>query len=494
MTDELYDYFGGNASKKVEPIEDDEFDNESEDDVVSEEVVELADEPEEKSNDDAKEAVGSDTGGKKSGHWDFLANMLGISSSKKAANETESTPVVESAAEEKKEVTAEVEEDAGMFGLDPISSPEKASVLSSMFTPGNDAEAIDAEASDPEDDLIGWSPRPRKSFISEVEESSADSNSGSSNGADAPTEEIEVLYEEGYGDVEVSEGEEVFEFEIEDLDPRPRTDEDDATHGRRRRKPARSEDPKENKSTSSRRGGGRSEKVSSQSESESRGDVKSDRSEEKEIDENRPEKPRRGRRPRRGPREGDRQQVAAERKAQPAAEAPAKRQVRDDSKGGFGAGLEDWDHDIDDSPAPARSESVSESDGDDSGTDRSESRPSGRKRRRRRGGSKSGSERTAVQTPESGGRPKSGGFGEGLLDDDDYGADLEADSSDEVVERKDRSREQRGEEGEGRSRRRGRTRRRKPANQSESGRDESSEDRDSRDEDDRDSRDEDDRD
>ena len=30
MTDELYDYFGGNASKKVEPIEDDEFENESE--------------------------------------------------------------------------------------------------------------------------------------------------------------------------------------------------------------------------------------------------------------------------------------------------------------------------------------------------------------------------------------------------------------------------------------------------------------------------------
>ena len=24
MTDELYDYFGGNASKKVEPIEDDD--------------------------------------------------------------------------------------------------------------------------------------------------------------------------------------------------------------------------------------------------------------------------------------------------------------------------------------------------------------------------------------------------------------------------------------------------------------------------------------
>ena len=27
MTDELYDYFGGNASKKVEPIEDDDLDS-----------------------------------------------------------------------------------------------------------------------------------------------------------------------------------------------------------------------------------------------------------------------------------------------------------------------------------------------------------------------------------------------------------------------------------------------------------------------------------
>ena len=45
MSDELYDYFGGNASKKVEPIEDDEFDDETEDEVVSEEVVEIGDEP-----------------------------------------------------------------------------------------------------------------------------------------------------------------------------------------------------------------------------------------------------------------------------------------------------------------------------------------------------------------------------------------------------------------------------------------------------------------
>ncbi|MCP4772802.1 MAG: hypothetical protein GY880_01040, partial [Planctomycetaceae bacterium] len=221
MTDELYDYFGGNASKKVEPIEDDEFDNEVEDEVTSQETAEPAPEAVVKSNDEASEPVAADAGGKKAGHWDFLANMLGISSSKKAAPEPDATPVADGGAE-KEEVVAEAEDEGGMFGLEPIPSPEKSSVLSSMFKPGDDsgsseAESSDAESDDVGDDLIGWNPRPRKSFISESEEPA--STVGSSQTDDLVSEEVEVVYEEGYGDVDVSEGDEVFEFEIEELDP-----------------------------------------------------------------------------------------------------------------------------------------------------------------------------------------------------------------------------------------------------------------------------------
>ncbi|MDE0937911.1 MAG: hypothetical protein OSA89_18525, partial [Mariniblastus sp.] len=255
MTDELYDYFGGNASKKVEPIEDDEFENESETEGTSEEAVISADDSKNESNDagvdviaadaSAADASAADTSGKKSGHWDFLANMLGISSSKKTA--TESEPV--RAAPKVEAETAAVDEESGaeemaeVLGLEPISSPEKSSVLSSMFTTGNDSES-----GDPEDDLIGWNPRPRKSFIAEAEESETES----SNASDNSSEEVEVAYEEGYDDIEASDGEEVFEFEIEDLDPRPRTEEDDLTHGRRRRKPNRAEGAPDSSPDSSR--------------------------------------------------------------------------------------------------------------------------------------------------------------------------------------------------------------------------------------------------
>lgn len=491
MSDELYDYFGGNASKKVEPIEDDDFDNETEEEVVSEEVVEIADKPTEKLSEDAKEVVASAASGKKSGHWDFLANMLGISSSKKATNEIESTPVSDAAKED------ENEEEAGMFGLAPIPSPEKASVVSSMFTPGNDtvpdAAGVDAAGVDgasvdePGDDLIGWNPRPRKSFIADVEESSAEPSSIASNATDASNEEVEVIYEEGYDDVEVSDGDEVFEFEIEELDPRPRTDESDATHGRRRRKPTRSENSSESQRSSSRRGEPR-EKISSKSDTDARTSIKPSRTEEKDRDESKSEKPRRARRSRRGSRSGSRQEASSDQRTEPTSEASSKRQVRNESKEGFGAGLEDWDHDNNNAPVASGSKRDNVAEADRSETDNSESRPSGRRRRRRRGGSKTRSERserTAEQASENSGRGQKDGFGEGILDDGAHGSDLASTSGDDVVERKDRSRESRSVEGDGRSRRRGRTRRRKPANQSEGRSDEMVADLDARDEDDR---------
>ena len=399
------------------------FDNEVEDEATNEEVSEPAIEAVEKSNDEAASPAEAETGGKKAGHWDFLANMLGISSSKKATPEADPAPV----AEEVKETASESKDESGMFGLEPIPSPEESSVLSSMFTPSstpdsNDAETNDsveaeAEANDSGDDLIGWNPRPRKSFISEAEVPSG--TVGSSQSEDAPSEEVEVVYEEGYDDVDVSEGDEVFEFEIEELDPRPRTDEDDAAHGRRRRKPSRSGDRSEGRGSGSRRRG-RRDKISSDNSEDVQTDSKSDRSERTDRDESRSEKPRRGRRSRRGSRGGDRQEVAAERRNEPSGETSGERQPRSDSNGGFGAGLEDWDHEIDETPVTSRSEQGSEAEADHSDAESSESRPSGRKRRRRRGGSKSSSERTAEPVAESSNRPKSSGFGAGILDEGDF--------------------------------------------------------------------------
>ena len=130
--------------------------------------------------------------------------MLGISSSKKTATESEpvrAAPKVETAAVDEE---SGAEEMAEVLGLEPISSPEKSSVLSSMFTAGNDAES-----GDPEDDLIGWNPRPRKSFIAEAEESETES----SNASDNSSEEVEVAYEEGYDDIEASDGWVAVKFE-----------------------------------------------------------------------------------------------------------------------------------------------------------------------------------------------------------------------------------------------------------------------------------------
>ena len=98
MTDELYDYFGGNASKKVEPIEDDELDlpndgpakveNESEAEAVAEDVSEEtaafeSDDTEVKESVEAELSENAEAEPENAGHWDFLASMLGIGGKEK---------------------------------------------------------------------------------------------------------------------------------------------------------------------------------------------------------------------------------------------------------------------------------------------------------------------------------------------------------------------------------------------------------------------------
>ena len=83
MTDELYDYFGGNASKKVEPIEDDDVEvNEAANaDASSEQQTDATSEVA-ASAGPADVASETKEPAKKAGHWDFLAGVLGVGGKK----------------------------------------------------------------------------------------------------------------------------------------------------------------------------------------------------------------------------------------------------------------------------------------------------------------------------------------------------------------------------------------------------------------------------
>ena len=93
VSDDIYDYFSGNATRKVEPIEDDD------DDVTQQEPAQVeaeaeadsvADSPElasatpEIAEADAPEPAEPEATG---GHWDFLAGFLGIGGSKGSARQ-----------------------------------------------------------------------------------------------------------------------------------------------------------------------------------------------------------------------------------------------------------------------------------------------------------------------------------------------------------------------------------------------------------------------
>ena len=99
MADDIFDYFGGNSSRKVEPLDENElFDDlkkpepaaEDESDIIADAEVELVEAPAAQA---AQTASGSESGtgsagaessdgdedsGEKGAHWDFLASELGI--------------------------------------------------------------------------------------------------------------------------------------------------------------------------------------------------------------------------------------------------------------------------------------------------------------------------------------------------------------------------------------------------------------------------------
>ena len=254
MTDELYDYFGGNASKKVEPIEDDELES-TEDESIGDtgelkaERGSLQNEPTQSTDSESQPVE------KKTGHWDFLANMLGVGPAKsesqaksetKTASGSASRPDADqvsdppqAATDSVKKAVAEESGDGDFMGFKSIPSPEEATPLPSMFS--STSESKDPQTANEANDLIGWDPGPTKP--AEIVPSTSETEPVSSDSFAAPeseeSSEVHLLEFEFDDDTDFQECDEFVEFEIEELDDSPLDEGDAIAHGRRprRRKP-----------------------------------------------------------------------------------------------------------------------------------------------------------------------------------------------------------------------------------------------------------------
>jgi len=183
VTDELYDYFGGNASKKVEPIEDDDVE------VNEAEATADSDSPADKPSD----AAGTqEQPAKKAGHWDFLAGVLGVGG-KKAA-ETDKSSISQSATASKPAAESSATKSSSASGSGSASSPssepapeqknetKKPGFFESIFSSSDSSVEAKTESKKPEpavaapkpeptfsnpaDDLIGWTPVAAKPLAS----------------------------------------------------------------------------------------------------------------------------------------------------------------------------------------------------------------------------------------------------------------------------------------------------------------------------------------
>ena len=549
MADELYDYFGGNASKKVEPIEDDDFDTEDEAPV---EAAAASDNPPIAENTATDALAQSDvqSGGndesesepekEKGGHWGFLASMLGISP-KAAAKESkpkEKKARAESLAPAKKPIPAPVakkkprpnpvarteakpaaEKGKEFFGFDPIESPEKATVLPSMFS--------SKSSNDDPDDLIGWkSPAKNVEAKIEPEESvpSAPVEEQPPAASTQATESFDDIYDDDGDDLD---GDEFVEFEIEELDESPHSDSQAVEHGRRtrRRKPTGNSNNDGQDEPAEERPRSRAPKGSHQQHDE----IKAENRKEKPSESDEPREPSRGRgrgRDRGGRNRSDQGQVEREPAVSESSRSESSRtdsgrsdsgrsgrnrggQDRDDStrdepKRGRGRGNRDRNQPQQDRPEPASAESrpserpsgfgagiledefdaVDAVDFDDDNVNdagfsepaASEDEKPKRKRRRRRGRSrgegasnKKNDDLSSEEKPSGKRGSPGGGFGSGLTDEDhdeyddsEYKDDVVEDLyeeplDDDVEEEEESSRSQRPKRGRSRGRGRGRT-------------------------------------
>ena len=166
MTDDIFDYFGGNSPRKIEPIEEDDFfedlmpkapvdtanaDNEEDkvaEEVVQKEVVSVADEADETVADVESDSVEEEPVQTKS-HWDMLASALGLAPKKnkkkskpkakpkaKAKPESEKVKPTEAVVEQPSEIEAKSQDAPpqveSMFELDASDQPGKRLFRSSF--------------------------------------------------------------------------------------------------------------------------------------------------------------------------------------------------------------------------------------------------------------------------------------------------------------------------------------------------------------------------
>ena len=162
MTDEIFDYFGGNSPRKIEPIEQDDFfddlmpkTEEEPEKVDAEHVESVVESSQEKSIDDEPveivEAVKTDEEEKpaKRSHWDILASTLGLAPKKskkpeknkksaaKAVPQADEPVVEEPVKPAVSSISSDSETDSSVdsiFDLESDSEEEPATeVLSEMF-------------------------------------------------------------------------------------------------------------------------------------------------------------------------------------------------------------------------------------------------------------------------------------------------------------------------------------------------------------------------
>ena len=237
------DYFGGSKKRKVESIDED---------------VEI--------KSDSSDASSSDKETAKSGNWDFLSNMLGLSGKKKEPSpaKPESTEKPESTQQKrepaatvkkqtKKHDSAKVEKGSkpriteDLITEDPIKALEevanapaedKADLLTQIFSAGfgdskkekpatNSSDSLVAKASDSDSDSGVDQPDAKKE---------PRSRGRSRRGSKKPQHEAaDSIAEEVVEDV-VAADDDFVEFEIEELDNTPVNDDEADTRGRSRRR------------------------------------------------------------------------------------------------------------------------------------------------------------------------------------------------------------------------------------------------------------------
>lgn len=247
MADDIFDYFGGNSSRKVEPLDENEMFDDllPKKDEKAEAEVEEVDEPEiveaelvsvgEDQNEST--SVENEPAGESNDPWNSLASSLGLEPPAPPVVKAESSP--DKSAESKREREPKADRTSGkrrskpkreavagdaeadVISFEKSSEPTPADVLSDMFesAPAADDSRADSDVGDADDDpFAAFSGSGKASVLRETEEVEIESE---------PTPVAEVV------DVD-DDSDDFIEFEVKDLTGRGEATRDRRPPRRRR--------------------------------------------------------------------------------------------------------------------------------------------------------------------------------------------------------------------------------------------------------------------